>query len=50
MFKEMMDEVIKKYGFEAIETIKFCHECEVAEQRIEAIKKEVENIFEWYYK
>lgn len=50
MFDEMIDKIIRKYGFEAVETINFCRECEIAEQKIEAIKKELENTFKRYYK
>jgi hypothetical protein len=32
MFEEMMNDVIKKYGFEANETITFCTMCELVEK------------------
>lgn len=32
MFEEMMNNVIKKYGFEANETITFCTMCELVEK------------------
>lgn len=33
MFEEMMNNVIKKYGFEANETITFCTMCELVEEK-----------------
>ena len=32
MFEEMINDVIKKYGFEANETITFCTMCELVEK------------------
>ena len=32
MLKEMMDDIISKFGFEANETITFCSLCELVEQ------------------
>ena len=32
MFDEMMDEIIKRFGFEATETINFCIICERVER------------------
>ena len=37
LLEEMMDDIIKKYGFEAKETIQFCHDCEVAKRKIATI-------------
>lgn len=34
MIKEMMNDIIKKYGFEANETITFCTLCECVEKEI----------------
>lgn len=42
--EEMMDNVIRKFGFEVKETISFCRMCErrnVANERIEARYKEL---------
>ena len=42
--EEMMDNVIRKFGFEVKETISFCSMCErgnVANERIEARYKEL---------
>lgn len=34
MIKEMMNDIIKKYGFEANETITFCTLCECVEEEV----------------
>ena len=42
MFNELMDKVIKEFGFEAERTIAFCAECEEKERQIEEIWSRVE--------
>ena len=41
MFEEKMDKVIKKYGFEAKETIAFCKKCE-------EVEKEFNETHDWF--
>ena len=39
MLNEMRDKVIKKFGFEAIETVMFCMSCEDYEDGIISLKQ-----------
>ena len=48
MLEEMMNEIIEKYGFEAKETIQFCHDCEVAKRKIALIIEKIEKEYHKY--
>lgn len=48
LLEEMMDDVIKKYGFETKETIQFCHDCEVAKRKIATIIEKIEKEYQNY--
>ena len=48
LLEEMMDDIIKKYGFEAKETIQFCHDCEVAKRKIATIIEKIEKEYQNY--
>ena len=46
----MIDRVIRKYGFEAKETIDFCILCEKLPINLEAITEEFEYLMDKYYR
>lgn len=52
MFEEKMDKVIKKYGFEAKETIAFCKRCEEVEKEFNKTHDwfEARKLVMWYQK
>ena len=48
MFEKMMNEVIKRFGFESDEAILFCQFCEFVEEGIIKEDKKL-NVKNWYH-
>lgn len=49
LINTMMNRVIRKYGFEAKETIDFCTLCETLPLDFKKISKEFERLMDKYY-
>lgn len=47
MLEEMMNEIIKKYGLEAKETIQFCNDCEKGKKQMASIIEKIEKKYQY---